>query len=132
MNEHDPIVTLARLRIIRLSAELEVQLSDKDGGAPAVEILKRFREQAAESLASLITINFADPNEIPKAMMLQNEVKRYDEMFNAMKDIIVEGKSHDQAIKDEEREEMFDVLTATQEGRSQLIELGLIDDVPRD
>ena len=128
----DPVLSIARQRIIKISADLEVQLAEKNGSAPAIEILRRLRERAAESLAALAFLNLDDPNEIVKAKTLQNEVKRYDEWLGWMKEIIAEGIAYDRDMRDEEREEMLDLLTQTQEGREQAIELGLIADIPRD
>jgi len=128
----DPVLSIARQRIIKISADLEVQLAERNGSAPAIEILRRLRERAAESLAALAFLNLDDPNEIVKAKTLQNEVKRYDEWLGWMKEIIAEGIAYDRDMRDEEREEMLDLLTQTQEGREQAIELGLIADIPRD
>jgi len=128
----DPVLSIARQRIIKISADLEVQLATRNGSAPAIEILRRLRERAAESLAALAFLNLDDPNEIVKAKTLQNEVKRYDEWLGWMKEIIAEGIAYDRDMRDEEREEMLDLLTQTQEGREQAIELGLIADIPRD
>ena len=128
----DPVLSIARQRIIKISADLEVQLAERNGSAPAIEILRRLRERAAESLSALAFLNLDDPNEIVKAKTLQNEVKRYDEWLGWMKEIIAEGIAYDRDMRDEEREEMLDLLTQTQEGREQAIELGLIADIPRD
>ena len=128
----DPVLSIARQRIIKISADLEVQLATRNGSAPAIEILRRLRERAAESLSALAFLNLDDPNEIVKAKTLQNEVKRYDEWLGWMKEIIAEGIAYDRDMRDEEREEMLDLLTQTQEGREQAIELGLIADIPRD
>lgn len=124
----DPIHRLAKLRIIKASADLEVQLSSKAGSAPAIEIVRRLKERAAESMAALVFINFLDPSEIPKAVVLQNEIKRYDEWFDEMRKVIAEGVQYDKEFTDDEREEMLDILTDTPEGQQQAIELGLVDD----
>ena len=128
----DPVLSIARQRIIKISADLEVQLAERNGSAPAIEILRRLRERAAESLSALAFLNLDDPAEIVKAKALQNEVKRYDEWLGWMKEIIAEGIAYDRDMRDEEREEMLDLLTQTQEGREQAIELGLVSDLPRD
>jgi hypothetical protein len=126
-SRNDPLYLLARQKIVRLSAELEVQLTEKRGGAPAIEIINRFRERAAESLFALVTVNLHDPAEVPKAIALQNEVKRYDEMFTAMRDIINEGIAEDRAMRESEREEMIDYLSDRGDGEQLAKELGLLD-----
>ena len=45
----DPILRLSKLHIVKVSMELEAQFIAK-GDAPCLEILKRLREKAAESL----------------------------------------------------------------------------------
>jgi hypothetical protein len=121
----DHVLRISQLRIIKLSADLEVQLSDKTGGAVAIEILRRLRDRAAESLAALAFVDLI--NEKDKALVLQNEVKRYDEWVEWLREIINEGVAYDQQISDQEREEMLDVLTATPEGQRQAVELGLVN-----
>ncbi len=128
----DPIVRLAQLRIVRLSAELEVELSDKNGGGPALEMLRRLRDRAAESLAALALADLFTENGIKAAITLQNEVKRYDEWLVWMREIIAEGKAYDQQMQQDEREELLDLLTQTEEGQQEALALGLVDDLPRD
>lgn len=128
----DPITRIAQQRIVKLSADLEVQIGDMQGSAVAIEIFRRLRERAAESLAALILINFDDPAEIPKAKFLQNEVKRYDEWFGAMRDIVAEGKAFDKSMSAEEREEMLDMLMEQEGGERIAAAIGLIEDVPQD
>ena len=127
MQKNDPLMLLARQRVVKLSADLEVQLSEKRGSAPAVEIVSRLRERAAESLAALVTVNLFDPAEVPKAIALQNEVKRYDEWFAEIRAIISEGIAEDAAMRDSDREEMLDILSERGDGEKIAKELGLID-----
>jgi hypothetical protein len=131
MQRNDPLMLLARQRIIKLSIDLEVQLAEKRGGAPAIEIVNRLRERAAESLMALVTVNLLDPAEIPKAVTLQNEVKRYDEWFGAIREIIQEGIQEDANLRDAEREEMLDYLSDRADGEEVARELGLIDSPER-
>lgn len=128
----DPIVRLAQLRIIKASADLEVQLATKNGSAPAIAILLRLRERAAESLAAIVFLNIHDPLDLIKFITLQNEVKRYDEWVGWLRELIADGKRIDQEFDDEAREEMLDVLLDSPEGQRQAVELGLIDELPRD
>lgn len=127
----DPILRLSRLRIIKASADLEVQIATKSGSAPTLEILRRLRERAAESLQLLAFLNFHDPQDIIKAITLQNEIKRYDEWVAWMGEIISEGKAYDQQFSDAEREEFLDVLVSTPEGQQEAISLGLVDAIPQ-
>lgn len=125
----DPLVQLAQQRIVKASADLEVQLSQLTGGGPAIEILKLLREKAAESLACLVIVDAEDPKAI---RTLQNEVKRYDEWIAWLRQIISEGRAIDAQTTVDEREELLDLLTQTPEGIQEAIDLGLVDDIPRD
>lgn len=125
----DPLVRLAQQRIVKMSAELEVQLSSVPGGGPSVEVLRRLRERAAESLAALVIVDAEDPKAI---RLLQNEVKRYDEWIAWLREIISEGITYDKQFTDDERNEIIDMLAASPDGQRELIELGLIPDVAQD
>ncbi len=129
MDKTDPLYRLSMLRIIKASQDLEKQLSTVAGGGPSVEILRRLRDKAAESLAALVIVDAEDPRSIRE---LQNEVKRYDEWVGWLREIISEGIMYDKKFTEDERNEMIDLLTASPEGERQAIELGLIDDIPRD
>lgn len=123
----DPILRLAQLRIIKASADLEVQFSVKTADRPSIEILRRFRERAADSLAKLPFLNLDDPSDLIKAKVMQNEVKRYDEFFADMSAIIKEGIEYDKQLSDEDRDELLDLLVKTSEGEAEAIALGMID-----
>jgi hypothetical protein len=118
----DPILRLAKIHIVKVSMELEAQFIAK-GDAPCLEILKRLRDRAAESLMALALCNSEDPKAI---RLLQNEVKRYDEWVKWMQEIIDEGRSADQELSHQEREELLDILQQTPEGQEQAIDLGLV------
>lgn len=126
---YDALVRLAEVRIVKASADLEVQLSRRDDSSPTLHILRELRARAAESLAALVSVDPEDPKAIRD---LQNEVKRYDEWLVWMKELIAEGKSVDDKMQEEEREELFDLLMLTEEGQQEAIRLGLVDAVPRD
>lgn len=121
---NDPLVRLARMRIIRLSHELETQLADKHGGGVALEILRRLKDRAAESLYALAVCDTEDPKAI---RILQNEVKRYDEWLEWLREIVQEGIAYDHEVDDDERNELIDLLTQTPDGQREAIALGLIN-----
>lgn len=129
MDRTDPLFRMAKQRIVKVSADLEVQIAAVPGGGPCVEILRRLQDRAAESLAVLATADFTQVKEI---VALQNEVKRYDEWLGWMRDIIHEGKAYDRQFTEDDRKELLDMLMGSEEGMQQAVELGLIDDIPRD
>lgn len=125
----DPILRLAHQRIVKLSADIEVQLADAKGGAVAIEILRRLRDRAAESLAALAVCNFDNPAHV---RTLRNEVMRYDEWLSWLREIVNEGIAYDKEMTADERQELLDLLTQTPAGQQEARDLGLIDDIPRD
>ena len=128
----DPIVHLARKRVVKACYDLEVQIASVKGGGPCVEIVRRLEDRAAESMAAITMLNIYDPIDQLKYVTLQNEIKRYDEWVCAMRDIIMEGKIYDREFDEQDREEMLDVLLKSPGGHQQAVDMGLVDDVPRD
>lgn len=122
----DPVLRLAQLRMIRASADLETQLSNKQGGAPALYVLQCLKEKAAQALAALAFVDALDWKAITK---LQNEVKRYDEWITDLAQLIGEGKQIVRQMTEADRDEMLDVLLSTPEGQEEAIALGLVDDL---
>lgn len=126
----DQIYRLAMMRIIKASAEIEAELrADIKGSGPVLEILRRLRDRAAESMEKLV---FTDAQDTKAILTWQNEVKRYDEWVEWVREIIREGIEINNRLDDEEREEMIDMLLATPEGERAAIDQGLIDEAPRD
>lgn len=119
----DQLQRLAKLHIIKVSMELEAEFVTK-GEAPCLEILHRIQDRAAQSLMALALCDSEDPKQI---RLLQNEVKRYDEFVQFMKEIIDEGRAADKELSHEEREELLDTLETTPEGQEQAIDLGLVN-----
>lgn len=125
MDPRDQIFRLAKQRIVKLSGDLEAHLAAAPGGGIVVEILRRLQERAAESMAALVTTDFTN---VKQMLVLQNEVKRYDEWFGCMRDILAEGKMYDQEFTEDDRREMLDMLVLqSEEGHRQAIALGLIE-----
>ncbi len=120
----DPLTRVAKLRVVRLSQELEVLLANKQGGNIVVEIVNQLRDKAAESMTALIC---CDVTKLSDVIRLQNECKRYDEFMDELARIAREGVAFDQEISREEREELLDYLVQTDEGQQQAMELGLLD-----
>lgn len=128
----DPILLLAEQRIISASAQLEVELSSRSGFRPTLEILRVLRKRAATSLAELATADLFSSEGRRQAVAHQNEVKRYDEWFVAMQALIAEGQALDAQMMEDERQEIIDTLSTSEEGQQELLELGLRDPLPTD
>jgi hypothetical protein len=123
----DPVQRLAKLRIIKASADLDVQFSVKRADRPSIEILRLLRDAAATSLAAMVFLNLDDPADLIKCKVMQNEVKRYDEWVGWLRQIVNEGRELDRQMSDDERNEMLDILMSTGEGQEEAIALGLVD-----
>lgn len=125
MTATDPLILLARQRIISVSAALEVELQGI-GATPTIEILNRLKKRAAESLAALAIADLFSESGIIAARVLQNEVKRYDEWVTWMSEIASEGIAADNDMKHEDREELLDYLSQSREGQEEAVQLGLV------
>lgn len=125
-----PLEILARQRIISASAELEAELSARSGSRPALEILRRLRKHAEKAVAALVLSNLFTREGREEAVTHQNTVKRYVTWFEEMRGLVSEGKNLDQEMREEEKDELFDYLTASPEGKREMFELGLIDEHP--
>lgn len=124
----DPITRLAEMRIIAMHKELDSLIRQHRGSNIVVEIVRRLRDRAAESMTGLMTVSFTDTHAVAT---LQNEVKRYDEFMGWLREILQEGMTFDQNITREEREEMFEILMQTEDGVEEARALGLlVDDQP--
>ena len=118
----DPILEIANLRAIQASRELEVEISRKHSFL--LPILADFRLKAAESLVALALV---DPHDSKTIMKLQNEVKKYDELFDSLRATIAAGAQLEKQLSDEQREQFIDMMVESGEGQ-ELIDAGLLDD----
>ena len=87
-------------------------------------ILADFRLKAAESLVALALV---DPHDSKTIMKLQNEVKKYDELFDSLRATIAAGAQLEKQLSDEQREQFIDMMVESGEGQ-ELIDAGLLDD----
>lgn len=104
-----PAQRLQEQRLIQLSAELEVQIARdaKPTMQPIVAILAIARREAFASLDKLIYI---DPNDKDMVRELQHEVRRYEDLVEWIKDIIVKGREADSRLTAEERDEFYEMF----------------------
>jgi hypothetical protein len=122
----DPIMRLAKLRVINLSREIEVdikaRLTNGRSSSALLEILQTLRARAAESMVGLAIASTEQ-----EIRTLQWEVKRYDEFFGELRNILLKGIEHEREISADERQELTDLLLQTPEGEYFAKEMGLID-----
>lgn len=127
----DPVRLVAMQRLVRLSAEIEVQLLDVS--SPLVQVLAKAREEAAAAIVRLVDAPFNKPDVI---RALQNQVIRFDDLVRWLKDIVEKGFENDREINNSEREELADLLAYTPDGAGldaeEALEAGLMERIPHD
>ena len=129
----DVLEALARQRVIKASAELEVELSQKGVGSWLVIMVGRWKERAAEAMVGLVFLDFNEPADRVKGLLLQNEVKRYDDMVQDLRSMLTEGIAYDREQTETERNDLLDILMqAGPRGEQEAIALGLVEGPPPD
>lgn len=104
----DAIERLALERAVTVSAVLEVQLEKNPKLQPMAAILGLAKEQAAIAMRGLV---FADPSEVEKVRAFQHEVRRYDDLVEWAKKIVVDGKEADRRLAEIDRQELEQLVT---------------------
>lgn len=120
-----PIRRLAERRILAASADIEAQLSVKTGCRPVLFVLLKAREEAAEAMVELATLDTTATR--ARITHLQNEVRRYDDIVRWLREIVQTGFELDRDISEAEREELADLLAGTPNGEREMEDLGLIE-----
>lgn len=122
MNQ-DAIERLALDRMVRQSAELEVQLDLSAKTQPVIAMLALARRHAAAAMFQLVMV---DPSQAEAVRSLQNEVRRYDDLVEFVKHVITAGKEADNKLSNDEKAE-FASIFASPETRAEIDALGLGD-----
>ena len=80
-------------------------------GGPALLILVKAREEAADAMAALC---IADPHDALIVMKLQNEVDRYRALVRWLAEVVADGRDAAQTISDEDREDLREAIGLTE------------------
>lgn len=128
----DPVTLVAKQRIVRLSADIEVQLLNKS--SVLVQVLMKARDEAADATVALVNVRYDQSDEIRN---LQNTILRFDSLVRWLKDIVAKGFEYDREINDDEREELADMLAFVPDGGGALdadeaLEAGTMERIPFD
>ena len=128
----DPIGILALARAQFISEDVEEQLTARarEGFRPLAAILHKAKLQASEAIARLVDVG---PREPERIMELQNEVRRFADLVRFTREILSEGKEHQVAVDDAERDALEQLIfspsaEATAEQLAELRRLGLYGD----
>lgn len=97
---------LALERLVTVSASLEAQLERSPVLQPIAAILSIARENAAIATSGLV---FQDPKDIDKVREFQFEIRRYDDLVDFIRTILVNGREADRRLSEQDRAE-FDRL----------------------
>lgn len=98
----DGLRLIALARLVRLSAEIEVQLLSPRH-EPIKALLALAREDAAAAMTKLVD---ADPNRPDLIRALQNEARRYDALVAWLRRIVADGREAGDALDEEKSEEI--------------------------
>lgn len=113
----DPIRKLSDEQLRAIAADLQVQLERGTGTRPVLWMLAQARERAGKALVMFIDADAEDPKLIRQ---LQAEVKLYDDMVNACRQLIRRGKEADARIRESDRAAMDEVVMEMTEDERRL------------
>ncbi|HWW46315.1 MAG TPA: hypothetical protein VNZ94_00550 [Xanthobacteraceae bacterium] len=98
---HDPAYRLA-LDALRLSIDVEAQITSKAKSEPLLIVLHKFKENAAAAMTGLIDV---DPEDPKKIRQLQNEVTRFLDVATWLNDMLMAGPEAEHTINEAQRRE---------------------------
>lgn len=119
----DAAQLLAMQHVVAASAQIEAQIKILDGGFPILIMLHKARLEAADALR-LIASSGLD-TEISDIRHWQNEFGRFQDLVRWLADILEEGVRYDQDISQDERDELWKMLSQSPEGERIANEIGL-------
>lgn len=103
----EPIEQLADLKMIELAADVQVQLENGTATRPVLYMLVRARVRAAKAFDLFIDVDPVADDEIRR---LQAELRLYNDLVEACRDMINLGKEASGRITEEERAELEEVV----------------------
>ncbi len=106
-------VQLAALhRYVALSADIELQLKDTQGGGSTVAILVKAQQAAAEAIVQLATVEPEDPTAIRK---WQTDLQCFHRICEWLREIIAAGYEAGDALDEWQRQDFTEVLGITED-----------------
>jgi hypothetical protein len=104
----DPIEALSDLRLLELSADLQVQLERGTGTRPMLWILSKARQQAA---AAIVQFSILDPTDVAAVRLCQTEIARYDDLVRWCRDLLAAGREIEEKMNEQDREDISSLFT---------------------
>ncbi len=116
---NDPIERLAYARLYELAIDLHVQLEKGTAMRPVLWMLVQARRKAA---AAMVQFSLADPANHAAMRTIQQPILVYDAMVEACRELIALGKDAESQIEDDERREIFELVSSPEDARALGIE----------
>lgn len=116
---NDPIERLAYERLYELAVDLHVQLEKGTAMRPVLWMLVQARRKAA---AAMVQFTLADPADHAAMRAIQQPIITYDAMVAACRDLVAAGTDAEARIEEEEREEIFNLVSTPEDARALGIE----------
>lgn len=104
----DPIEQLSDEQLVLLAADLQVQLEKTTAMRPVLFMLAKARHRARTALLALGLD--VEPEDTKLIRSLQNEVKLYDDMVTACRELLASGKEAHHRISEQERDALDEVV----------------------
>ncbi len=114
----DPVEALADMRLLELSADLQVQLERGTGTRPMLWMLHKARKQAA---AAIVQFSIIDPTDVAAVRLCQNEIARFDDLVRWCRDLFAAGREVEEKLNEQDRNDIAELFTdeeAHMHGRS--------------
>jgi hypothetical protein len=98
--------------LVTASASIEVQLTSKAEYEPLREVLARARDDAAEAMIALTTV---DPTKVDDIRALQNRFGMYRTLVEHFRQIVTDGKDAGRRLDDEREAELQQLILGNEE-----------------
>lgn len=119
----DAAQLLAMQHVVAASAQIEAQIKILDGGFPILVMLHKARAEAADALRLIASSNLETP--ISDIRHWQNEFGRFQDLVRWLADLVEDGVRYDQDISQDERDELWSMLSQSPEGERIARDIGL-------
>lgn len=111
----DPAFVLALTKQARLSIQVEAEITSKAKSEPLLVILHTAKEDAAEALADLATVDATDEKAI---RALQNRVARFADMVDWLRQMLAAGPEAERELDELQRTETRDLIIGDADAES--------------
>lgn len=117
----DPLDRAAMQRAVELSADIEVQFTDKTGKNPVMALLGLAQKRAAEAIVAIASV---DP-ENPKVIRgFQNEITCFALIVSWLREIVKDGFEASSLLDEQDRADLADAIGLTEDEAEQLLASG--------